>query len=249
MEEKIDSQTEPVNASAGEISFKIGDVFRPDDELAVGLVSLASAMNDLVRVNGWLLGDGHSSDDAASERTYLFRLALAHFHETRETLKEVRKLDSAADLFGSLSLSGTEDLYTLVHLNSVGPDWFQKSITYLRNKTFHYGGAWGWDDESWALEEAAGLESGITWGGGTIGDLRLDFAEEVLTQHLTRHFPETGRAAGGGANSEEDLVEERLGEMMRALAEATGAAMRVIQELIAKYIAVNSGLALLPSLS
>ena len=236
MEHKNDGRSADAGEATREIVFRIGDVFSPDDEMAVAMVALASAMNDLVRVNNWLDGGGLGSGGTPPERLHLFRLAVGHFHEARETLLEVRKLESAADLFGSLSRAGTADLETLTHLNTIGPDWFQKSIEYLRHKTFHYGGRWGWVDELWALREAADLESGLTWHGGTVRDVRFDFAELVWVQHLTRHLRESGQAADEATESDEGLYEKRLGEMMRSMAEATGAAIRVIQELVAAYV-------------
>lgn len=230
--------TSDTPSEADRLLFRIGEAFPHTDPLAVALVAVAAALNDLVTTGKWLVDLFDRDDDQAetgeAERLYLLRLGIAQLYETRETIKHARKQSAVSAFLDALPVEIRADLDSVMDPNTSEAPWLSQAIKHIRHQTSHYGGRYNWDDVAWALEKAADIESGITNSTGTVAGTRLHFADEVVIQHLTRKFPEYDEDPQ--VELDETVIQDRLATMFQSLAEARGAAQRLLIGLITTYL-------------
>ena len=217
--------------------FRIGEAFPHTDPVAVAGVTVAAALNDLVTTAKWLVDHTDNSSDPGAtgqgERLYLLRLGVAHLYETREAIKHAQKESAVSAFLDALPDEIKADLDQVMNPNTSETPWLSQAIKHIRNQTSHYGGRYNWEDVEWALEKAADIESGIS-NGGTVAGTRLHFADEVSVQHLTRKYPE--HTEDPTVELDDTVIQDRLATMFQSLAEARGAAQRLLIGLITSYL-------------
>lgn len=214
--------------TSGRDTFQIGAAFPASDSVAVFATVIATALNDLITTNRWLLRQYTPDADegvAVGEKLYTLRLAMAHTMEFRASVisalrqpEVVAFLDEADRRQPDLGLVKLRK--EMVQIPGAQP-WVKATLDHVRNQTFHYGGDKynEWTHNQWALRAVAGFDSEISYEGPQTADMRLAFADEVAQQHLIRKIPEFEHA---------DEVEEKIVEArVRHLFKSTAALMKV----------------------
>jgi hypothetical protein len=160
------------------LSFRMGDVFKPDDDLSIWMCTIALAYNDLVTA--------HVRVEEATtewERFYHWRIAIGHYSEIMLFLARMRERDAIKDFIASAPPELQE-----AYENALGQyDQNRKVAKHARNEAaFHYPDPKGVramrralrDDE---LQDATG---GVTSASGKVRDTRMHYADEVMATML-----------------------------------------------------------------
>lgn len=211
-----------------DVTFSIGEVFDPANEVARWLTVLAMASNDFWRFFHWM---EEAQDDAT--RILAYRLeAAALFEAARHLTKPPKQWPKIATFIAALPEEARVDRDRVC--GAINPtseyyvgDWLER----LRHVTFHY--ADGAPAKSRAKKEeiehaltraiAQGIEGRIKIASDSFGDVRFAFADEVAVQWL----PDT--------NSEDGITQLRsLSDVGIALAQfaqrAIGAHLATLPE-------------------
>src|SRR5437867_2747187 len=81
--------------------FRVGDVFHPDDEVAMFLVSLTAALNDLLYANRLLVPEDRNpllrKEPTSEEHVYLLRLVAGHVWETLLLIRDASELPAVTN--------------------------------------------------------------------------------------------------------------------------------------------------------
>jgi hypothetical protein len=190
-------------------AFRIGDVFDPDDPLAVWACIVAIAFNDLVFANTKV-------DTAEDEwvRFYEWRIATGHFYEACMHLERSREVPEVQAFLRS------EPKVEALHAEVLERYASLKSLTNrVRNQAFHYPYKSGHRAVIRVLRDIAN-EQGTTGTATTsrkIRDSRQYFADEVVG-NLTLN------AAGGTTEAFQRAMTD-LGEAVAALGRFSNAAL------------------------
>lgn len=212
-------------------TFRFGEAFPADHPVAVLVVAMATAFNDLLRTNLRLLTD---EDSYEGERLYLLRISFAQLHELRESIKHARKDNRVATFLEGLSEEARGDLALVIRLNPGTEPWVAKAISYVRNQTIHYGGKFGWEAQTWALKALAD-EEGEVVSNSLFSGLQLRFADLVAVQHFTRKAPEFDDDPH--ASPDEEVLRSRLRTLFTAASTTTTSALRLIDASVNSYLA------------
>lgn len=210
-------------------TFRIGDLLPSSDPTARFITVLAAALNDLLFVNGLLVGPDDTRSDG--ERQYLLRTAISHLWEFSLMLAEWRDHDAVQPLIEGLGEDALGDLKVVLCLATPGDDPVLKTFVHLRNAaTWHYAGP---KNQKWiekALAAAADHEGDFQFGS-TIGSIRAGFADEVLIQFALQTF--------SPGNEEAELAAFRL--LCERAAGLQTAAIRVAHDLLAVFFENRTG--------
>jgi len=182
-----------VPPTAGRLVFKIGEAFPVADPIAVFLVSMSTALNDLLSTTKWL---GYSIADEPNpfkvsdvEGLYLLRLSFVPLHEIRESAKHARKDEQVEAFIAKLPKSAKLDLERFVSVHTEQDQWVRQAMVYVRNQTTHYGGKHNWDDLEWAMRQVAGHEGEIEMTNEMLVGMRLRSLIISLCNILPAKFP------------------------------------------------------------
>jgi hypothetical protein len=158
------------------LSFRIGDVFKPDDDLSVWFCTIALAHNDLVtthvRVN---------EATAEWESFYYWRMAIGHYSEIMLFLRHMREKPAIKAFITSSPPKLQKAYQTALDLY----DQHSRVAKHVRNKTaFHYPDPKGIRAMRRALrdEDIQDDCGGVTSTSGKVGDARMHYADEVLAK-------------------------------------------------------------------
>ncbi len=169
--------------TSGRLVFNMGEAFPADDPVAVAVVSISTALNDLITSAKWLVGgDEHKPFQTKlsdAEGLYLLRLSFAQLYEVRESVKHARKEEPVAVFLDGLPDSTKEDLERLITVNTRHDHWILPAMRHIRNQASHYGGGHGWDDLRWAMKQVAGDDDEIEMVNDKVAGMRLRFADHV----------------------------------------------------------------------
>lgn len=221
------------------ISFNFGEAFPAEDPVAAFVVALSLAWKDLLYVNMRLVGrdEGGRATQVVSggERRYLVGVAFAHLYEMRTCVSQAReKWPKVATFLDRLSADARDDLRQVLDLNTAEHDWIESALGYLRHQTFHYGATTNWKAVRWAIREVSTEEGVISKPTNTEVGIRLDFAELVWVQHLTRKLPAT--ALGADDEAKQALQERQLRALVEAVTTAMSAAIRFASAALDSYL-------------
>ncbi len=231
--------------TSGRLVFNIGEAFPADSPVAVFLVVVSTALNDLLTVTKWLVGGDQDqpfqNDVSDVEHLYLLRLSSAHLQELRRSIRVARNDADVEEFVSSLPESTRWHLHVLQNVNTDDDGWVEAAMRYARNQTFHYGGRWdreeddwSWDDQKWALGVVADKEGEIEMVNEKLVGMRLKFADEVAIQHLARKFPEYDDDPQ--ADIDRETIEERLSTLIQPMRRATSAALSFTTEAVNVYL-------------
>lgn len=227
-----------MDPKSGRLVFRIGDAFPADDRLAMFIVAMATALNDLITSARWLVGGKRDRPSHSKisdvERLYLLRLGIAQLHEFRETVKNGRKDERVADFLDGLPASAKEDLERVLTVNTDKNDWIRATVEYVRNQTNHYGGKWNWEDVAWAMTQVKDSDGEVEMVHETLAGMRLRFADLIAVQYLTRKFPEYRVELN--AELDDETIKTRLASLFQALAAATAAAQNFAAAAVNAYL-------------
>lgn len=187
------------------VSFQIGDVFDPENDLAIWISTIALAHNDLVTASRCV-------EEAPNEwlRFYDWRISIGHYSEIMGFLSRMRGRP-AIDTFID---SAPEEVRSAYHIALQLWEQIRKVAKHVRNEAaFHYPDPKGIKAMRRALrdDELRAARGGITSESGTVGDARIHYADEVMAKMVLN-------ASGG--------TEEKVAETWRALGDAVAAFMR-----------------------
>jgi hypothetical protein len=228
-----------VESTSGRLVFKIGDAFPVDSPVAVFLVAISTALNDLLTVSKWLTGGDydqpHQFDVSDVEQLYLLRLTFAQVHEVRESVKHARRDAAVAAFLDTLPEPAKRDLDGLMNMNTRDAPWALEAMEYVRNQTNHYGGKWNWDDLTWAMKQAAETDGEIEMRNAKLVGMRLKFADSVANQHLSRKWPEYMEAPD--AELDDATIAARLSALFIAMREVVTVAQNFAVAALNAYIA------------
>lgn len=217
--------------------FKIGDAFPASNPVAVFLVALSGAFNDLLVTNIRMLGGDDRGPErylvAQAERLYLLRVSFSQLHELRQSIKHAGKDPAVAAFIGGLADETTRDLALVQKLNPTKEAWVGKAMTYVRNQTLHYGGKWGWDAQQWALTALADEEGEIVMTNHLFSGMRLSFADLVAVQHFTRLAPEY--VQDPNADPDPEVLHARIASLFAAASTSIAAALRFVPAALNAY--------------
>jgi hypothetical protein len=164
------------------VEFEIGEAFPADDPVARWLTALSISHNDIRHGNLRLV----EPDQPAHEAIYYFRLVASHFKEIAEDLDQAyADWPEVKQFVDGLPTDALADFRTVLEVASN----LEVDLGRLRNTSFHYPqldkrkAAKGREKLQQAMQNAAGLSSRITVGP-RFGDVRLDFADEVVVQFI-----------------------------------------------------------------
>jgi hypothetical protein len=207
--------------------FKIGEAFPVDDPVAIFLVAMSTALNDLLTTAKWFVGGDHEQpfqrEVTNEDHLYLLRLSFAQLHEVRETIKHARKQDEKVETFlRTLPESARQDLARFSDLNTSQDQWINQAVSHVRNQANHYGGKWNWDDLKWAMKQVADEQGVIEMVNAKLIGTRFSFADTVAVQHFTRKFPEY--VADSDAELDPATSESRVTTLFETMAQASSAA-------------------------
>jgi len=225
-------------ATSGRLVFKIGEAFPADSSVAVFLVALSTALNDLLLTNRRLVGgdDDKSgiNDVGAAEQQFLFRSSISHVWELRESIRHARKQNPVQTFLDGLPQQAKDALAVIENPNANGANWITAAMEHIRNQANHYGGKWNWDDLKWAMANLAGADGTIEMAGSKLAGMRLMFADEIAVQYLTRKFPEYGDDPC--ADVDNATIEARLRTLFIAVRDVTSAAITFTELAIDAYV-------------
>lgn len=218
--------------------FKIGEAFPIDNPVAVFIVAMSAAWNDLLTVSKWLTGGDDNApnqfDVSDVERLYLLRLTLAQVHEVRASVKHARNDDAVVEFLEALPAQAKNDLARVMTINTREAPWVRATVEYVRNQTNHYAGLHGWDDLMWAIKRAADVDGEIEMRNPKLVGMRLKFADSVVNQHLSRKWPEC--AKDPDAELDEATIEARLSTLFIAMSEVVAAAQNFVVAALQAYL-------------
>ncbi len=227
-----------MTASSGRLVFRMGDAFPSGDPVAVFLVSLSTALNDLLTTRKWLVGgdqeEPFTNDVSDAERLYLLRLSFAQVCEVRESIKHARRRPEVEKLIATLPKTARDHLAAVQDVNTDGAHWISAAMTHVRNQTFHYGGKWNWEDLEWAMSVVADEEGEIEMLNPKLVGMRLKLADLVTIQHLCRRFPEY--AVDPTADLPPEVIEERIHTLFIATRKATSSAVNFAAAALEAYL-------------
>ena len=160
------------------VSFRLGDVFKPGDDLSIWFCTIALAHNDLVTTQGRV-------DEATTdwERFYDWRIGIGHYSEIMLFLGRMRERRAIREFVGA-SPSLLRDAYETC-LRTY--DEHRRIAKHVRNEAaFHYPSAKGVKAMRRALqdEELQNATGGVTSKTGKIRDTRIHYADEVMATML-----------------------------------------------------------------
>jgi hypothetical protein len=221
------------------ISFNLGETFPADNPVSAFVVALSLAWKDLLYVNLRLVGGDESGpakqEVSDGELRYLVGVAFAHLHEMRTCMSQAREnWPEVASFLDGLSGDVQDDLGQVLNLNTAEHDWIEPALRYLRNQTFHYGAKTNWKDTRWALRQVSAEDGVISKANDTYAGTRLDFAELIWAQHLTRKLP------AGDLDADDDakraLEERQMRTLVEVLTTAINAAIRFAMAALGSYL-------------
>lgn len=177
--------------------FQIGEVFDPDDPLAVWVATLAVAFNDVVHANHRL-----KVDQRGWEFLYEWRVATGHYSEACLHMERGREISEVSAFIG-----GDERIVGLYDDALARYGALRAVTNRIRNQAaFHYAYATGADAVAHALRELSG-ERGYMGSivSDKVKDSRQHYADEI-TSHLVwqasggsiEAYEETAAALAGG---------------------------------------------------
>jgi hypothetical protein len=190
-------------------TFRIGDVFDPDDALSVWVCTLSLAFNDAIHANLKVEAAEHPW-----ERLYEWRVAIGHFNEACLHLERGKEIGPVEDFIASEPDLQTRFGNVLQHY-----DGLRAVTNRVRNEAaFHYPYRSGQEAVARALRELAGEEGAF---GGTastkIKDSRQFYADDVAVKLVLN--------ASGGNEQSYGEVAEALGEGVAAFGRFANAAL------------------------
>lgn len=220
------------------ISFNLGEAFPDTNPVAAFVVALSLAWKDLLYVNMRLAGgdaDAPAKEEVSDgEMRYLVGVAFAHLQEMRTCISQARlKWPEVAGFLDRLSADAQQDLRLVLDLDTAENAWIERALHYLRNQTFHYGGKTNWQDVRWAMRAVKDEEGVVSKANDTYAGTRLDFAELIWVQHLTRKFPAAEPDADDVARQE--LKELQMRTLVQALTTAINAGIRFAMAALGAY--------------
>lgn len=227
----------------GRIVFNIGDAFPPTDPVAVFLVALSTALNDLLLTNRRLVSDGDDGGDddelnlrdvTAAERQFLLRLSVSHVWELRESIRHARQQSEVEAFITALPDTARSDLARIQDLNTTSAHWIRAAMEHTRNQANHYGGKWNWDDVQWAMTKVGDRDGAIEFTTPNLAGMRLTFADQVAVQPLTRKFPEF--AQDPAAEVSDEQLNARIRTLFTAVQQATSAAIGFTNAAVKAYL-------------
>jgi len=174
------------------ISFRIGDVFDPDDDVALWLLTISLAFNDIVLT--------HVRADEAEEeweRFYFSRVGFGHYNEILLYLEREHRNPDVQAFVGTRPAelrAAYEETLALY-------DGIRAIANRLRNEAiFHYPDRRGVRAMRSALldSELQDALGGITSSTGKVRDMRNHFADEVMAMMVIK-------AGGGTADSTSEV--------------------------------------------
>jgi hypothetical protein len=218
--------------------FRIGDAFPVDSAVAVFIVAMAAAWNDLLTISKWLTGGDYDApnqfDVSDVERLYLLRLTFAQVHEVRASVKHARKDDAVVAFLDGLPEQAKSDLDRVMTINTPDAQWVRATVEYVRNQTNHYGGLHGWDELAWAMKQAADVDGEIEIRNPKLVGMRLKFADDVVNQHLSRMWPDY--VNNPDAELDEATIKSRLSTLFIAMREVVAAAQNFVVAAMGAYL-------------
>lgn len=227
-----------VTVTAGRLVFKIGEAFPAANPVAVFLVALSSALNDLLFTNRLLVGGEHNQPDphevSAAERQFLLRLSISRVWELRESIRHARKQLEVEEFIDALPDAARADLTGIENVNTNDAHWISAAMEHSRNQASHYGGKWNWDDVAWAMEKVAGVDGAIEMASPKLVGMRVTFADEIAVQHFTRKFPDF--AENPDAEVDDETINARTHTLIVAVQRATSAAIAFTGAAINDYL-------------
>ncbi|MCP4383136.1 MAG: hypothetical protein GY798_17220 [Hyphomicrobiales bacterium] len=216
----------------------MGEAFPADNPVAVFLVALSTALNDLLTTSKWMVGGDpdqpHTNDVTDMEQLYLLRLSFAQLHEVRESVKQARKDEAVEAFLADLPDDAQADLGRLMTVNPREEHWIRQAMEYVRNTTLHYGGKWNWDDQRWAMKQVADDDGVIEMVNEKLVGMRLKFADHVSNRHLTRKFPEY--VDDPDAELDNETIEARIGSLFKAMVLVTTSAQNFATAAVSAYL-------------
>jgi len=171
--------------STQEGTLTFGAAFPADDAVARWISSLAMAHNDLVQVHNLYV-----AQPDGGEGIFLVRLAAGHLAEIGDAKGPFGQghddWPEVVTFVGALPKAARDDFVALKDvLLDRSPDSFGWKVDQIRNRVFHYphlhpGQSGGSRLElTRALRVNAGDEATVRVAGGTVGGVRLGFADEL----------------------------------------------------------------------
>lgn len=214
------------------VRFILGEALPHDDPVAHFIVSLGSAMNDLILINTLLVPpfDPEHSDFTAAERLSLFRLVVSELWEVGELVRTADKIERvrtfidqlASDYDNAMSARGSViDGETLVGRLRGSEGLLRKALRDRVRKgrlgTYHYLAP---NDKKLvvALRDAREKETRYAFGE-RMGSIRAEFADDVMLEMFS--FDGT----------------EQIEELLAEAADLTVAVIHLAQVAIDRYLA------------
>lgn len=223
--------------TSGRLVFKIGEVFPADDPVAVFLVALSTALNDLLFASRLLVGGDNEEPSVREpsdvEQQFLLRLSIGFVYEVRESIKHARKEKKVERFLAGLPDAAQAAMAAIGDVNPPEGPWVRKAMEHIRNQAFHYGGKWNWEDIEWAMRAVANEEGDIEMANSQLVGMRMRFADLVAIQHMGRRFPEY--QDDPEAEPGEEIINERLRTLVKAVRSIVTAAMNFAVEAIDTY--------------
>lgn len=194
------------------ITFKMGDVFPPDDVLGQWIAMIGIAVNDIMTANTSMIKEHDVSGDAVSPRAlYFSRIAFAHLYEIGKRLKRGEKIPEIKQFLAKLPLEVQESCRRVI-------DACKEILSKMRQNVFHYPTP---KEKPFiqVLEDVKNFQGEITFEGKTFADCRFEFADLIASNIAWWHVP-----------SNNDKI-----EIMKMVAEAVAAFNTFAQEAIDVY--------------
>jgi hypothetical protein len=227
-----------VQPTSARLVFKLGDAFPVDDPVAVFLVSMSTALSDLLTTGKMLVGGDQDQPFqrpvADPDHLYLLRLSLVHLHEVRESVRHARKKDQVEAFLQSLPQQARDALDCLLALETNQDPWILEALEYVRHQAIHYGGKWNWRDLEWAMNQVADEQGDIEIANDMLAGVRLNFAYDIAIQHFTRKFPEY--VVNPGAELGQELIESRVETLFKAVYQMLRAATDFVVAALSAYL-------------
>lgn len=224
--------------TSGRLVFKIGEAFPVDNPVAVFIVAMSSAWNDLLTVSKWLTGGDYDApnqfDVSNVEQLFLLRLTFAQVHEVRASVKYAKNDAAVVAFLDTLPEQAKRDLDRVMTINTQEAQWVRATVEYVRNQTNHYGGLHGWDELTWAMKQTADVDGEIEMRNPKLVGMRFTFADSVVNQHLSRKWPEYVKDPD--AELDEATIESRMSTLFIAMREVVVAAQTFVVAAVKAYL-------------